>query len=158
MGLAGLLIGESSHSSRSSQGSQVGIFGSIDASGGIPSWQCFLDGVLFGSPTVYLSQTTGNALCLCQSSTVVDGPHEVNVSVVTSGPIFYFDLVYYTPSPSVSLANSVIRIPRGDPSMSFVGSGWSNATHDGWWTTQVGGDQIIFVFIGEHARSAQTLY
>ena len=129
-------------------GTRVEIYGSLYDNGGMPtpSWQCYLDGVAFRN-TSY--DSTRNAFLLCNSSTVPDGNHEVNVTTVSSGPIFYFDYVYIDPSPTMSLENSVVRIMNGDPDLSFQGAGW-NLVHNLWWSTDVGGAQMTISFHGEY--------
>ena len=107
--------------------------------------------MLFGS-TIHDAYQS-NAVPLCTSSTVADGLHEVNVSVNTSASVFYLDWVYYTPSPTVSLATSVIRIDATDPSLVFLGTGWMHSENF-WPLTQVEGDQVSFSFYGEHAWPA----
>ena len=131
------------------QGTRVQILGSLDNDGGkpIPQWTCFVDGILFGNTTS--NGIRENSITLCDSKDIADGAHNVNVSVVTSGPIFYFDYVWYDPSPSVSLTNSVIKVDNNDPNLSFIGDGWLVRYANLWPLTGVGGAQMIFPFYGE---------
>ena len=135
--------------SPSSPGTEVQIYGSLDNDGGkpIPSWQCFIDGKLFGNTTT--NGIRENGIKFCDSGIIPDGVHQVNVSTTTTGPIFYFDYIYYWPSSSVSLTNAVIKVDNTDPSLSFNGNGWRIRYGDLWPETGVGGDQMIFPFYGE---------
>ena len=130
------------------QGTRVQILGSLDNGGGksIPSWSCSIDGNLFGGTTS--NGITENSITLCDSKNIPDGMHQVDVSIITSGPIFYFDYVWYDPSPSVSLTNSVVKVDNNDPELNFIGNGWNIRYANLWPLTGSEGDQMIFLFNG----------
>ena len=122
----------------------------MDNDGGkpIPTWQCFVDGILFGNTTS--TGITENSIALCSSEPIPDGTHHVSVSIVTSGPIFYFDYIYYTPSPSISLEKIVVKIDNNDTDLRFIGQGWDVRYANLWPLTQFKGDQMLFPFYGKH--------
>ena len=116
----------------------------------LPSWQCFIDGVQ--SISTSGNDRPSNAVQLCRSHAwITDATHEVTVSVVTDGPIFYFDYVFFIPSPTMLLENTVVKVANVDSSLNFSGHGWimPGDPHDTWPLTSVDGDQIIFSFFGE---------
>ena len=135
-----------------SSGTGVGIYGSLKTvvNEHVPKWQCLIDGEPFGSTSP--DGLTQNAIPLCDSGAVSDGMHHVNVSVVTSGQVFYFDYIYYTPSPSVSLENSVVRVDNTDALLNFTGQGWTVRNAEPWPLTRHKGDQLIFPFYGARAN------
>ncbi|TFY80163.1 hypothetical protein EWM64_g3847 [Hericium alpestre] len=98
-------------------------------------------------------QFNENQEALCHAGSLPDGPHQVDVNVTTSGPIFYFDNIIYDPSPSVSLADAVIKVDNNDSSISLSGNGWVNQYGGLWPLTSSGGDQMTLNFVGESQRS-----
>ena len=85
---------------------------------------------------------------MCDSANLADGHHTVNVSIVTPGPVFYFDYAVYDPSPTLSLANEALLVDNNDPSLKFNGN-WDNRYANLWPLTRDNGDQMVFDFYGE---------
>ena len=98
-----------------------------------------------------------NSVILCDSSTIPDGFHQVDVAVTTSGPTFYFDYAVYDPSPTVSLSDAVILVDNTDPGLDFAGSGWTRYANL-WPMTRNEGDQITLHFYGQSTRGGECLF
>ena len=136
---------------RPNTGTKVTVLGSLDGDNSkpTPTWQCFLDGTLFGNATGVDVGSSQNAVVLCDSPNVADGEHEVDISVGNSGATFYFDYALYTPSTTVSRTNSVVKVANNDPNLNFS-SGWDAQYAGSWPLAKDTGSQFTFRFNGEY--------
>ena len=111
-------------------GSAVIVYGSsitTNASGTQdPTWECFIDNASIGwfisSDNDVNSLGSQNNWPLCGAH-FQDGPHSLTVNANVSKQMFWFDQIQYTPSASVSLNQSVLRIDSNDPAIQYSPAG-----------------------------------
>ncbi|KAG6850864.1 hypothetical protein H0H93_007482 [Arthromyces matolae] len=125
-------------------GTSIQVFGTTCVSG-IPTWDCYVDGVKFNSQNPFTSPE--NNWSLCELDSIIDGQHELTINVTSTNATFAFDYLVYTPSPTAALEPAIVRIDHTDPGLNYSSTGWSDLGGNA--ATSVAGSQVYFNFIGK---------
>jgi len=87
-------------------------------------WECFVDNVSIGSkpPTLFPE----NNWVLCKADLLPDSQHNITLrAIVVNQNTFWFDRIVYSPSSSVNLDLSLIKVDSSDPSVTYS-AGWQD--------------------------------
>jgi hypothetical protein len=114
-----------------------------------PAWECFIDNIeiaQYAIPDNY--KISQNAMPLCQSDALQDGPHVLIINVTVLQHTFWFDEIQYIPSSNVPLDNSTVMVVPEDPAIQY-GSGWALLfSDDNRMYTETTGSNITYEFFG----------
>ncbi|KAJ6510842.1 hypothetical protein C8R45DRAFT_965347 [Mycena sanguinolenta] len=89
-----------------------------------PQWVCTVDEVeMIANGTNLTFNVPENNWLLCNTDTLLAGPHNLTIKVQSRITPFYFDSIQYTPTPDVSFDGAVLALDGSDPAISY-GQGW----------------------------------
>ena len=121
-----------------------------------PTWECFIDNISIGWSPAPSTNENNWILCGGGPSQFQDGSHLLTVKAnVTNRQTFWFDYIQYTPSASVSLNQSILRIDSSDSVIQYS-SGWQSSDEPISYTqfsentsyTQITGATLTYQFSG----------